>query len=133
MSIAIAAMLYFLIVFGAGFVLGPIRVFWLEPWLGPAAAAACEAPLLLAAMVFAARWVAQKIKPSTKLAAMLAMGLGALGFVLLADFTVGSVLRGLNWNDQIGYFSTTAGRLYLTLLAAFALMPALVNTRHVTA
>ena len=30
-----AAVLYFLLVFGAGLVLGPVRVLWLEPWLGP--------------------------------------------------------------------------------------------------
>ena len=50
-----AATLYFLIVFGVGFLLGPIRVFWLEPRIGPLAAVACETPFLLAATVIAAR------------------------------------------------------------------------------
>jgi hypothetical protein len=42
-SIAAAA-LYFLIVFGVGFLLGPIRVFWLESRVGEAIATLCEAP-----------------------------------------------------------------------------------------
>jgi hypothetical protein len=36
---------------GVGFLLGPIRVLWLEPRVGLVIAAACEAPFLLAAMV----------------------------------------------------------------------------------
>jgi hypothetical protein len=55
MRIAAAAMLYFAVVFGVGFLLGPIRVLWLEPKLGPTGASLCEAPFLLLTMVIAAR------------------------------------------------------------------------------
>ena len=48
--------IYFGIVFAAGMVMGPARVLWLEPWLGPTLAVACEMPLLIVAMSFAARW-----------------------------------------------------------------------------
>jgi hypothetical protein len=51
---AAAAVLYFLAAFGAGFLLGPIRVLVLEPRLGAFAAVLIEAPLLLAANVVAA-------------------------------------------------------------------------------
>jgi len=44
MRIALAILLYFGVVFGAGFLLGPIRVVWLEPRFGPIIATACEAP-----------------------------------------------------------------------------------------
>jgi hypothetical protein len=44
MRIAAAGLLYFAIVFGTGFILGPIRVLWLEPRVGPLVATACEAP-----------------------------------------------------------------------------------------
>ena len=57
MSVTGAAVLYFLLVFGVGFLLGPIRVLFLEPRLGPVAAVLCEAPLLLLAIYLAARWV----------------------------------------------------------------------------
>jgi hypothetical protein len=46
-----ASLLYFAIVFGAGFLLGPVRVFWLEPQLGKSVAVLCEAPFLLVVMI----------------------------------------------------------------------------------
>ena len=49
MHLVAATILYFPIVFGTGFLCGPIRVFWLEPRLGEALATLCEAPFLLAA------------------------------------------------------------------------------------
>ena len=47
----------FLIVFGIGFLLGPVRVFWLGPRLGETMATLCEAPFLLIAIVIVARWL----------------------------------------------------------------------------
>jgi hypothetical protein len=123
-----AAALYFLIVFGAGFVLGPIRVFWLEPVIGPAAATLCEAPLLLAAMVFAALWVPSKIGVLISIGSLLKMGLIALTILIVADVLVGTAIRGSNWADQFAYFASPAGLIYLGLLAVFTLMPALINT-----
>ena len=57
MRIIAGAVLYFLIVFGVGFVLGPVRVYWLERQLGETMATLCEAPFLLIAIVLAARWL----------------------------------------------------------------------------
>ncbi|MFN8910213.1 MAG: hypothetical protein ACK5YW_13120, partial [Betaproteobacteria bacterium] len=50
------AALYFAAVFGTGFVLGPLRVLWLEPRLGVRAAELLEAPFMLSAIVLAGRW-----------------------------------------------------------------------------
>lgn len=50
-----AAFIYFAIVFGAGMLLGPPRVLWLEPWLGKTLAVLAEAPLLIFAMSLGAR------------------------------------------------------------------------------
>lgn len=55
--IAAASVLYFAGVLGAGMLLGPIRVFWLEPRLGKSIAVLCEMPFLLTAMVLAVRWL----------------------------------------------------------------------------
>jgi len=49
MRIAASAALCFVIVFGAGMLLGPMRVLWLEPRMGPFVAVPCEAPFVLAA------------------------------------------------------------------------------------
>ena len=50
-----AALLYFLTVFGAGFLLGPIRIFLLVPKIGVRAAELIEMPIMLTAIYFAAR------------------------------------------------------------------------------
>ena len=123
-----SAGLYFLIVFGVGFLLGPVRVFWLEPVIGPAAATLCEAPLLLAAMVFAAIWVPAKVGMPISNGALLSMGLIALTILIAADVLVGTAIRGITWAEQFAYFATPAGLMYVGLLAVFALMPALLRT-----
>jgi hypothetical protein len=127
MKIASAAALYFLAVFGAGFVLGPIRVLWLEPRLGVVAATLCEAPFLLLAMIAAAYWIPRIVSISAGTGAMLAMGLGALALQQAADFAVGTALRGISATDQWARLASPEGAIYVALLVLFALLPAVVN------
>jgi hypothetical protein len=54
MKMLAAAVVYFLIVFGTGFLVGPVRVY-VEPRLGTTAAVLLEAPILLVAMAIGAR------------------------------------------------------------------------------
>lgn len=127
MSTIIAAIaLYFVIVFGVGFALGPIRVLLLEPRFGTSAAVAMEMPVLLTAMVMAARWVPRRLRFQDR-TTLAAMGAGALLLVLIADFAVGIALRGLAADEQVRQFATPAGILYAASLVAFAAMPLLVN------
>ena len=127
MKIVFAALLYFLAVFGAGFVLGPIRVLWLEPRLGVVAATLCEAPFLLLAMIAAAYWIPRAIRIGASISAMLAMGFGALALQQAADFIVGTALRGISATDQLARLASLEGAIYAALLVLFVLMPAIVN------
>lgn len=127
MRLAGAAALYFALVFGVGFLLGPIRVFWLEPWLGKTVAVLCETPFLLIAMIVAARWVPKRIGLRADLKSLAAMGAGALVLQQFADFAVGIALRGVTPIEQLANFKTPAGLIYAAALLAFAAMPALVN------
>ena len=127
MRIAAAAGLYFLIVFGVGFLLGPVRVLWLEPRLGETAAVLCEAPFLLVAIVFAARWLPKYLRLRTNVPALLGMGLGALFLQQCTEFALAGLLRGITPAEQIAHLSTPAGMIYLALLIAFAAMPVLAN------
>jgi hypothetical protein len=115
--------IYFGLVFAAGMVMGPARVLWLEPWLGPTLAVACELPLLIVAMSFAARWAPRWAGLEAGWLAHLGVGVLALIFQQLADLSVGFGLRGMSINDQLRYFSTPAGWLYAGSLAVFALTP----------
>jgi hypothetical protein len=129
MRIAAAAALYFAIVFSVGFLLGPIRVLWLEPRVGPVLAALSEAPFLLAAMVVAARWVPRLVKLQQSPMSLALTGVGALVLQQLADFAVGIGLRGMSLSEQLGNFATGAGMVYAALLVGFAVMPLLLNPR----
>ncbi|HWE16955.1 MAG TPA: hypothetical protein VG758_07215 [Hyphomicrobiaceae bacterium] len=129
MRIAAAAALYFAIVFSVGFLLGPIRVLWLEPRVGPVLAALSEAPFLLAAMVVAARWVPRVAKLQQSLMSLALTGVGALVLQQIADFAVGIGLRGMSPSEQLGNFATGPGMVYAALLVIFAVMPLLLNHR----
>jgi len=125
-----AALFYFLAVFGAGFMLGPIRVLVVEPRLGAFAAVLLEAPLLLAAIVVAARFVPRLAGVPPRPGPLLGVGFGALALQQIADISVGYALRGLGLTEQLARLATPEGAIYGALLLAFALMPALVNRRR---
>jgi hypothetical protein len=127
MRVIAAAVLYFAIVFGAGFVLGPIRVFWLMPQLGETLAVCCEAPFILLAIVLAAKWVPKKLSMRTDLVPLTLMGAGALLLQQFADFAVGILLRGMTVTQQLAQFARPAGLIYAALLILFLAMPVLAN------
>jgi hypothetical protein len=130
MRIVVAALLYFAIVFGVGMALGPIRVLWLEPRLGPTLAVLCEAPFLLAAMLMAARWVPRKTQLGNNVVPLASMGIGALALQQAADLALGIWLRGLTPAEQFASFATLSGAVYLALLVIFASLPAVLNVRR---
>src|SRR6266849_8797886 len=127
MRVALAILLYFGVVFGAGFLLGPIRVVWLEPRLGLIVATACEAPFLLMAMLVAARWVPRVLNIRRDPKTLILVGIGALVLLQIADFTVGFWLRGITPAEQVAQFGTGQGNIYAALLALFAIMPWAAN------
>jgi hypothetical protein len=127
MRMVLATLLYFAVVFGTGLVLGPVRVLWLEPRLGPAIAELIEAPFLVIAMVGAARWVPKIARTTENLRSSASIGVGALVLLLMADFTVGYSLRGLALPEQLARFATAPGVIYAVLLLLFALMPVLLK------
>jgi hypothetical protein len=128
MRVLVAALCYFAIVFGAGFLVGPIRVFFLEPRLGETLATLCETPVLLTVIIIAARWLPRRFDLRTT-AQLTAMGLGALVLQQAADFALGAALRGITPAQQLARFATPAGAIYAALVILFAVMPIVAN-RH---
>ena len=124
-----AAAVYFVIVFAVGLVLGPVRVLWIEPWLGPLLAILCEAPLLTIAMIVAARIAPALTGLGPGWGARLMMGVFALVMQQLADLAVGFGLRGVTLQEQLAYFRTLPGYIYIIMLVLFALMPLIVYWR----
>jgi hypothetical protein len=55
MQLRTAGALYFALAFGAGFVLGTIRVLWVVPRVGERTAELMETPIMLVVIMLAAR------------------------------------------------------------------------------
>lgn len=123
MNVLKAAVIYFLIVFGAGFVLGTLRVLFVIPLVGSRFAELLEMPLMLAAIVLGARWINQHLIAIASLSTQLSTGLIALGLVLLAEMAVGVGLRGLSPIESLHNPDPVSGTIYYIMLGIFALMP----------
>jgi hypothetical protein len=128
MQILKASMLYFGVVFGAGFLLGPIRILWVVPRLGLRMAELAEEPIMLVIIILAARWVVGRFVP-TKASSLLSMGGIALGLMLVAEFTFVAWLRGLSVREYLAGRDPVAGTVYYAMLGLFAIMPLLVARR----
>ena len=128
MQLLKAGAIYFALVFGTGFVLGPIRILWLVPKVGERIAELAETPIMLAVIILAARWVARRfVMPRTPYT-LLAVGLVSLGRLLLAEFTLVLWLRGLTFGQYFASRDPVAGTVYVAMLGVFAIMPLLAGS-----
>jgi hypothetical protein len=121
-----AGLLYFAFVFCAGFVLGPIRIFWAVPRFGTRTAEIMETPVMIAVIVLAARWVVKCLAVPPTPAGRLGMGLMALGLLLAAEFMVVLRLQGLSLGEYFASRDPVSGTVYFLSLGVFALMPLMV-------
>jgi hypothetical protein len=121
-----AGVLYFVVVFGAGFALGPIRILWVVPRLGARAAELLEAPVMFVVSLVAARWIVRRLAVPPTLSKRLSMGGIALGLMLIAEFTLVLWLRGLSIREYLAGRDPVAATVYYGLLGVFAVMPLLV-------
>jgi hypothetical protein len=129
MQILKAGLLYFALVFGAGFVLGTIRTLWIVPSFGTRTAELMETPIMFVITVLAARWVARRLLLSPTLATRLGVGFVALGFMLITEFTFVLWLRGLTIGEYLARRDLVAGTVYILMLVVFAVMPLFVARR----
>jgi len=118
-----AGVLYFVLVFAAGFVLGTIRTLWVVPRLGVRTAELIEAPILFCISILAARWVVRHVQVSSLRSRRLAVGCIALGLILLAEFTVGLWIRGTTTREYFAARDPISGTVYFMTLGAFAVIP----------
>lgn len=121
-----AGLAYFALVFGAGFVLGALRVSLVVPRFGERIAELAEMPLMFAVVVFAARFVMRRFAVPLSIPARLGTGLLALSLLLAAELLLAVVLQERSLADYIASRDPVSGSVYLAMLALFALMPVLV-------
>jgi len=124
-----AGVVYFGLVFGAGFVLGTIRTLWVVPRLGVRTAELAEAPIMFGISILAARWAVRHVQVSPLWPKRLAMGCIALGLMLVAEFTLGLWIRGITIREDFAARDPISGTVYFLTLGAFAVIPIFVGQR----
>ena len=125
MRILKPALLYFAIVFGAGFILGPIRILLVIPRVGVQAAELMEMPIMFIVIVVASRWIVRRFpEPSSSFVALILM--------LGAELSLARVLQGTSVREYIAARDPLSGSVYYATLAVFAVLPAYwsIHARH---
>lgn len=126
MQVLIGGVLYFALVFVAAFAFGVARTLWVAPALGEMLAVALEAPLLLCAVFFAARFTLRRVAVPRTGAHLFAMSLFGLALQQGAEMAL-VYAEGETLAQQWAYYQTPAGLIFLGVLLAFVFMPWLLR------
>lgn len=120
----LAAIVYFALVFAAGFALGTIRVLWIAPRWGELPAVLLEAPIMLfvswGACGASIRWF--DVRGGQ---AALAMGAAAFALLITAELALSALAFGRSPAEFLRAFATPAGAAGLASQVAFGLFPVL--------
>jgi hypothetical protein len=122
-----AAVLYFAIVFAAGFVLGTIRFIVVIPLVGVRSAELIEMPFMVAICYLTARGVISRLRISYTVGGRLAMGMIALVLLLAAEVFVTVWVQRQSVTDYLQNRDPISGMAYLISLVLFAVFPLLVK------
>ena len=114
---------YFAAVFGAGFLLAPVRELWLVPRVGQMWAELAEMPVMFLVMYFTAGWLARRPMLKRSPGRLLLIGLFALSLMLLAELGVMFYVRGIGLKAYIELREPVSGAVFLLMLVVFALLP----------
>lgn len=118
-----AAIAYFAIVLGTGFVLGMLRVPLIVPRLGERYAELLEMPIMFVVVVVAARYVVRRFKLLPEPTVRLLVGFVALAMAVVAELLLAAVLQDISVRQYIASRDPVSGSVYLLVLLLFALMP----------
>jgi hypothetical protein len=118
-----AGTVYFALVFGAGFVLGSIRVPFLVPRLGERAAELIEMPFMFVAVLLSARFITKRFSLPANALPRLGAGFLALGLLVAAEVVLAVSLQDRMLAEYVASRDPVSGSVYLAMLALFAVMP----------
>jgi hypothetical protein len=122
MRVLKASLLYFSLVFAAGFVLGIVRTFWVLPHVGERKAKLMEMPIMFVVIVLAAQRSCGFLSPSGP-ASRLAVGLLALGFLLMTEIALVPWPRRLTIREYLANLDPVPEMAYAVMLVVFSVMP----------
>jgi hypothetical protein len=121
-----AGLAYFALVFGAGFMLGAVRVPFLVPRLGERIAELIETPFMFVVVLLSARFIARRFALPAATSARLRVGLLALGLLLAAEVSLAIAIQDRSLGEYIASRDPVSGTVYLAMLVLFALMPLII-------
>jgi hypothetical protein len=116
-------MAYFALVFGAGFVLGSLRVPFLVPRLGERAAELIEMPFMFVVIWMSARFIIKRYSLPANVPARLGAGFLALALLVAAEVSLAVALQDRTLGEYVAGRDPVSGSVYLAMLALFAVMP----------
>lgn len=125
-----AALVYFAIVLGTGFLLGMIRVPFVVPRIGERWAELAEMPIMGVTIFLAAGFVLRRFPAIRPPRRALAVGFLALALSVAAELGLAAVLQSGTLVEYLASRDRVSGSVYLAVLLVFALMPRLRLQRH---
>lgn len=127
MNIVKADISYCALVLAGGWVLGPVREFWVIPLVGQTTGLLLETPLMLIVMIAAARWNIETFHISSAMMPRLTMGFIGLGLLLIAEVVGVLWVRRLSLAEYLATFGPVSGAITLLLVLLYVGMPLLVK------
>ncbi len=125
-----ASFLYFVLVMGAGFLLGSVRVLFVVPHLGERWAELAEMPIMAMVIFVAAGYILRRYPEVQTRGRALVVGFTALALSVSAELVLAVVLQSQSLSEYLASRDKISGSVYLVMLVAFALMPRLRLARH---
>jgi hypothetical protein len=127
MRIPRAGLVYFALVFGAGFALGAIRVPFVVPHIGVRYAELLEMPFMFLAVLFSARYVIGRYCLPFIASVRLSVGFLALALLITAELLFNVVILRQSLTEYVFSRDPVSGAAFVAMLGIFALMPWLVR------
>lgn len=118
-----AGVVYFVVVFGFGFILGAVRVLWVAPRLGEVIAVFLEAPIILALSWVISRWCVNYFEVHAGLATRLLMGMAAFALLIFAELGVGVIAFDRSVADHFAGYVSLPGAIGGSGQLIFAFLP----------
>jgi hypothetical protein len=128
-----AALVYFAIVLGTGFILGVFRVPILVPRIGERWAELAEMPIMAAVIFVAAGYILRRFPEIALPGRSLVAGFLALAFSVTAELGLAVILQDKTLAEFISSRDKVSGSVYIALLLGFAIMPRLRLPSHESA
>lgn len=125
-----AGVVYFVVVFATGFLLGTIRVLAIIPQVGETAAVLLELPVMLAFSWATCVWLVRRFAVPPRTSDRVVMGGLAFLFLMIAEVGVSVFAFGRTFAEHLQTFRTTDAQLGLAGQVLFAGFPLIQMVRR---